>query len=288
MVERVGMIGIGAMGSAFSGHLLKSGFTVTGYEPDSGKRDEFREAGGIAVGSPAQVVAASDVTITSLPTMQALHDVAADIAANPTQGAVIMETSTMPLEDKQKMHDTLASVGVTLLDCPVSGTAKQARDKDLGVYLSGDETAHKTCIQVVEAISRAHRYVGPFGNGSKMKYVANCLVAIHTAAAAEAIAMGVKGGLDAGLIHDVISNTSPAASSAMFKLRGELMVDGDFPAQMPLALFKKDTTVIGGFGRSVGAKMPLFDQAEALYAAARENHPDEDIAAVYTVLNTPD
>lgn len=284
MVKRVGMIGIGAMGSAFSGHLLKSGFTVTGYEPDPGKRAKFEAVGGIGAASPADVVAASEVTITSLPTMQALHDVAADIAARPTPGAVIMETSTMPLEDKHKMHDTLAAVGVTLLDCPVSGTAKQARDKDLGVYLSGDEAAHKTCIPVVEAVSRAHRYVGPFGNGSKMKYVANCLVAVHTAAAAEAIAMGIKGGLDAKLIYDVISETSPAASSAMFKLRGALMVDGSYPAQMPLALFKKDTTIIGDFGRSVGAKMPLFDQAETLYASAREDHPDEDIAAVFTVL----
>jgi 3-hydroxyisobutyrate dehydrogenase-like beta-hydroxyacid dehydrogenase len=216
--------------------------------------------------------------------MAALHDVAANIAASPTPNAIVMETSTMPLEDKIKMHDTLAAAGVTLLDCPVSGTSVQALAKELGVYLSGDEAAAKACEPVAEAIGKAFRYVGEFGNGSKMKFVANCLVAVHTAAAAEAMAMGVKGGLDAELIYDVITNTSPAASSAMFGLRGKLMVEDNYPSQMPLHLFKKDTTVIGDFGKSVGAEMPLFAQAEALYARARKGHPDEDIAAVFTVL----
>ncbi|MCZ6764479.1 MAG: NAD-binding protein, partial [Alphaproteobacteria bacterium] len=178
----------------------------------------------------------------------------------------------------------LAATGVTLLDCPVSGTGLQARHKDLGVYLSGDEAAAKTCVPIVEAISKAHRYVGPFGNGSKMKYVANTLVAIHTAAAAEALAMGVKGGLEAELIYDVISNISPAATSPMFDVRGKLMVAHDFPAQMPLYNWKKDTTVISDFGRSVGAAMPLFNTAVELYDQARETHENDDIAAVYTVL----
>lgn len=287
MAGTVGIIGIGIMGSAFAGHLIDAGFTVTGYEPDTEKMADFVARGGIGVGSPAEVVAASEVSITSLPTMPALHDVAANIAADPTAGAVVMETSTMPIEDKQRAHDVLAGVGVTLLDCPVSGTGKQARDGDLGVYLSGDEVAHLKCIAVVEAISKVHRYVGPFGNGSKMKYIANTLVAIHTAATAEAIALGVKAGLTAEMVYDVISNTSPAATSSMFKLRGQLMVDGEFPAQMPLAMWQKDTNVIGAFGKSVGANMPLFETAVGLYDRARETHPQDDIAAVYTVLSGP-
>ena len=286
MANTVGIVGIGIMGSAFAGHLIDAGFTVTGYEPDAAKLTDFVKRGGCQASSPADVVAASEVTITSLPTMPALHDVAANIAANPTQGAVVMETSTMPIEDKQRAHDLLATAGVILLDCPVSGTGLQARNKDLGVYLSGDEDAHKKCIRVVEAISKVHRYVGAFGNGSKMKYIANTLVAIHSAAAAEAIALGVKGGLDAQDVYDTITLTSPAASSRMFELRGKLMVAGDFPAQMPLRMFKKDTTVIGDYANAVGARMPLFETASALYDEARELYPEEDLSAVYKVLDT--
>jgi len=287
MVSKVGMIGIGIMGGAFSGHLLKAGFTVTGYEPDAERLKAFTDAGGVAAASPADVVAASEITISSLPTMPALHDVAANIAANPSlykdAGAIVMETSTMPVEDKQQAHDVLAAAGVTLLDCPVSGTGLQARNKDLGVYLSGDEDAATKCVPIVEAISKVHRYVGPFGHGSKMKYIANCLVAIHTAGAAEAMNMGVRGGLPADLIYDVITETSPAATSPMFNVRGKLMKDGSYPAQMPLYNWKKDTTVIGDFGKSVGATMPLFDAAVKLYDEARETHNEDDIAAIYTV-----
>src|SRR5205085_10793097 len=125
----------GIMGSAMASNLGKSGYAVHGYDIVPARRAALRKAGGTPHGSIAQVARAAEVLSTSLPSVAALHAVAAELSA---KGRIVMETSTLPIEEKERARQTLAKKGIVLLDCPLSGTGAQARAKDLVVYASGE------------------------------------------------------------------------------------------------------------------------------------------------------
>ena len=135
----VGVVGLGIMGSAMARNMLKAGFRVIGFDIVPASRAAFAKEGGIVARSPADVARRAPVVITSLPTTAAVEAVAAEIAAAKPKGLVVVETSTMPLETKERAQAVLAKAGVTLMDCPLSGTGAQARVKDLLVYASGPE-----------------------------------------------------------------------------------------------------------------------------------------------------
>jgi 3-hydroxyisobutyrate dehydrogenase-like beta-hydroxyacid dehydrogenase len=173
---------------------------------------------------------------------------------------------------------------VTALDCPLSGTGAQAKTKDLAVYASGERAAYEACIPVFEGFARAHHFLGEYGTGSKMKFVANLLVAIHNVSTAEAMVLGMKAGLNPQMIYEVVR--SGGGNSRMFEVRGPLMVKGQYqPAYMKMEVWQKDLQIIGDFGREVGAPLPLFSAAVQLYARAlASGMASEDTAAVCAVL----
>src|SRR6266702_3183812 len=222
--QTVGMVGLGIMGSAMSFNLTRAGFRVVGFDVVPRRRTEHARSGGIAARSPREVARRAEIVITSLPSAHALAEVAAELAASATRGTIVIETSTLPIPVKETARDVLARRGVVLLDCPLSGTGAQARVKDLLIYVSGDRTAYRKTIPVLSGFTSANYYVGPFGSGSKMKFVANLLVAIHNVAAAEAMVLGMKGGLDPALVLKVVAGG--AGGSRMFQVRGPMMVQG--------------------------------------------------------------
>ncbi|MGA8004944.1 MAG: NAD-binding protein, partial [Burkholderiales bacterium] len=174
----------------------------------------------------------------------------------------------------------------TLLDCPLSGTGAQARTRDLAVYASGPRAAVRRCAAVFEGFARAHYYVGAFGAGSKMKFVANLLVAIHNVSAAEALVLGQKAGLDPALVYKVVGDG--AGSSRMFQVRGPMMVAGDYrDATMKVEVWQKDMAIIADFARSLGCPTPLLLASAPLYTAAiAAGRGQQDTAAVCAVLET--
>jgi len=198
------------MGSAMAANLAKAGYRVHGYDILPARRAALKKAGGTPQPSIARVARAAEVLITSLPSAAALHAVAAEISA---RGRVVMETSTLPIEEKDRARDTLAKKGVVLLDCPLSGTGAQARTRDLVVYASGDRKAYARAEPFIPGFSRAQHYLGAFGNGSKMKFVANLLVAIHNVSAAEAFVLGMKAGLAPGTIYKVQAESAGSSRS---------------------------------------------------------------------------
>src|SRR2546427_503955 len=149
---------------------------------------------------PREVARRVDIIITSPPPPDALSQTAAELSRSAGRGAIVIETSTLPIPVKEAARDVLAKRGVILLDCPLSGTGAQARVKDLIIYVSGDRAAYRKIVPVLQGFTRANYYVGAFGAGSKMKFVANLLVAIHNVAAAEAMVLGMKAGLDPALV----------------------------------------------------------------------------------------
>jgi putative dehydrogenase len=166
----------------------------------------------------------------------------------------------------------------------LSGTGAQARAKDLVVYASGDRGIYRRVIPILDAFARAHYYVGGFGAGSKMKFVANLLVAVHNVAAAEALVLAMKSGLDPAMVVKVIGDG--AGSSRMFQVRGPMMVSGDYSeAMMKLDVWQKDMMIIADFAREVGCPTPMFAASAPIYtAAAARGRGHEDTAAVCAVL----
>jgi putative dehydrogenase len=281
----VGFVGLGVMGSAMSGHLLGAGFPVVGFDVDDVRLREHRERGGLIGTSAAEVAGRSDVVVTSLPSTSAFEDVVDGILDGAGSGLIVVETSTLPLEIKQAARHRLGERGVTLLDCPLSGTGAQARDKDLVVFVSGDEPAAKERIKaVLDGFARAHHDVGEFGNGTKMKIVANLLVAVHNVAAAEALLLARRAGLDPDLTLRAVADG--AGSSRMLEIRGPMMISGDYDeATMRVEVFRKDLDIITSFARSLHSPAPLLAASTAFYdAALAQGRADQDTACVFAVL----
>jgi L-threonate 2-dehydrogenase len=287
MSQTIGMIGLGIMGSAISANFIDAGYKVVGTDISKPACDRLAAKGGTIAASPAAVAQAADIVLTSLPSVAALDTVVAGengLLAAAGSDFVVMECSTFPIADKQRAHDALAGAGITLLDTPLSGTGAQAAVRDLVVYASGDEAAWERCVPVIPGFARAHYHVGEFGNGSKMKYVANHLVAIHNIAAAEAFVLGMKSGLDAQTIFDVISDS--AGTSRMFEVRGPMMVENDYSgATMKVETWQKDMGIIGAFAKAHNVPTPLFTTSADIYTAAMaQGRAAEDTAAVCAVL----
>jgi 3-hydroxyisobutyrate dehydrogenase-like beta-hydroxyacid dehydrogenase len=282
--SRVGIVGLGIMGSALAANLLRAGFTVIGYDPAAACRSRHRKAGGMVVETARDVARSAAILITSLPSADALASVSKEISREKHHRLVIIETSTLPIPVKEAARKRLAAAGVTLLDCPLSGTGAQARVKDLVVYGSGDRAAFKKVIPVLNGFARGHYFIGKFGNGSKMKFAANLLVAIHNVSAAEAVILARKSGLDPALAVKVLGDG--AGSSRMLQVRGPMMAKRSYKdATMKVEVWQKDMKIIGDFLRQLGSPAPLFAATKAIYnAAIVQGYGKSDTAAVCAVL----
>jgi L-threonate 2-dehydrogenase len=275
MKKAVGVVGLGIMGSAMAANLARAGFAVHGCDVVR------KKIPGVKAAPLGDIGHAAPVVITSLPSAQALHEVAKKIEG----GCVVVETSTLPIEEKERARKICEMNGVTLLDCPLSGTGAQAKTRDLVVYASGDKAAFSKTINVLKGFSRAHYYLGEFGNGSKMKFVANLLVAIHNVSAAEAFALGMKAGLPAKLIYEVQAHS--AGASRMFQVRGPMMVAGRYGGDVTMKneVWQKDMAIIGEFAAKLGVPTPLFNASAAIYSAAMaQGFAKEDTGAVCAVM----
>ena len=285
-MDRIGILGIGIMGGAYARNLLAAGFEVNGFDIDSGQRERFESWGGIAVSSAADLARNSDVVLCALPVTEALAQAVEGpdgIGSGASEGLVFVEMSTFPIEIKRRAKDYLEPLGVRMVDAPVSGTGLQADDATIVVYASGDEAGIEQLAPVFEAISAGSFALGEFGNGSKMKFVANLLVSVHNLATAEAFVLGMKGGLDPQVIQDVIG--AGVGSSRIFEIRGPMIVADDYPAAARLKLFIKDISVISDFAQGIGVETPLLDASLPWYhEAIAEGHGDIDAAALARLL----
>jgi L-threonate 2-dehydrogenase len=260
----IGIIGLGIMGGAMAGNLVAGGWRVIGYDIDATALETARHKGVEVVGSAAAVAAAASDIITSLPSAEAAIATAEMIAAAVPTRVVVLETSTLSLEDKHAFARALASRGHVALDCPLSGTGAQARTKDLVVYASGHSPEIERLAPLFLGLGRAYFNLGAYGNATKMKFVANLLVAIHNVASAEAMVLGMKAGLAPQQIVEVIA--AGAGTSRVFELRAPLMAENRYePASMRCSMWQKDMAVIGAFAAGLDCPTPLFSASDAIY-----------------------
>ncbi len=283
--QRVGMVGLGIMGSAMAANLRRDGFAVWGFDPSPAARKKLKDVGGTVCKSAADLAGRVDVIITSLPGPAALQAAAADIAAGAARGLVVIETSTLDIEDKGVARDVLAKAGVVLLDCPLSGTGAQAALKDLTVYASGPAAAIRKVEPVFRGFTSAQFNLGAFGNGMKMKIMANLLVAIHNVSTAEALLLGQRWGIAPSTAVKVLAGG--AGGSRMLQVRGPQMEnEGWKTATMKIAVWQKDMKLIAAALKDAGVPAPLFAATVPLYdAAIGMGHGLHDTAAVFDVLD---
>jgi L-threonate 2-dehydrogenase len=281
---KVGIVGLGIMGGAFAQNLVDAGWRVIGYDIDPVRRRALARAG-VEIAKDAPALAAEVATIiTSLPKPAALDATVQAIIAAGGRPRVVVEASTFAIDDKLRAERALRRAGHAMLDCPVSGTGAQARVKDLVIYASGEPRAIRRLRPLFSGYARAVHDLGAFGNGSRMKFVANLLVAINNVASAEAMVLGLKAGLDAKTVFEMV--TAGAANSRVFELRAPMMVQDRYDdPTMKISLWQKDMAVIGEFARALGCPTPMFDATVPVYSAAmKSGHAEEDTAAVCAVL----
>ena len=214
---KVGVVGLGIMGGAFAKNLVAAGWRVVGYDIDPARRRAMARAG-VEIAQDTKTLAAEVSTIiTSLPKPAALDATVAAIIDAGVRPRVIVEASTFTIEDKLKAERALRKAGHVMLDCPVSGTGSQAQVKDLVIYASGDSRTIRRLRPLFAGFSRAMHDLGAFGNGSRMKYVANLLVAINNVASAEAMVLGLKAGLDPKTVFEMVKTGAGAVCEAPAK-----------------------------------------------------------------------
>lgn len=285
--KTVGLVGLGIMGGAFAKHLLAAGFKVLGCDVAAAKRAALRRLGGMPAASPAAVAGEARVIITSLPSVAAFDAVlfgTNGIAAGARRGTIVIEASTLPLAIKQRAHERLSALGITLLDCPISGTGAQAAVKDIVIYASGEQGACARCRRIFAGFARNAYYCGAFGTGSKLKYIANLLVTIHNLSAAEAFVLAERAGVDLDLVYRVIKDG--AGTSRMFEVRGPLMVRRRYlPATMKVDVYQKDIAIIQAFAAALRCPTPLFTLSKRFYdAAMKSGFAKQDTASIHAIL----
>lgn len=282
----VGVVGLGDMGGAIARSLLERGYEVIGYDPSPAMVELFQQAGGRAVSQVGDVVADPGIVITCLPTTDSLLVQTLDpdegllSGTDAADGALVIEMSTFELDVKTRARAKVEEHGGVMLDCPISGTAHQAADRDLVVFASGDSQAISNSLPVFDAFSRKVIDVGDFGDGSKAKYLANLLVGIHNAAAGEALTLATKSGMDPAKAFEAL--VAGAGSSRMLEVRGPFMLEGDYrEGSSGGRTYAKDRGIIGQFARDNICPVPLFQIASQLHdAAIAQGFDNHDSAAV--------
>jgi L-threonate 2-dehydrogenase len=284
MDKTVGIVGLGIMGGAIARNLVDRGWRVIGYDIDAARRDELAQAGVMIAGNAGQVARDAPIILTSLPSATAVDRAAREIADSGESRRIVVELSTLSIADKLGFEATVTKAGHIALDCPLSGTGAQAKTRDLVVYASGNAEAIAQCAGLFSDFAKQSADLGRFGNGSRMKFIANHLVAINNVATAEAMILAQRAGLDPRVVVDMVG--PGAGGSRMFQMRAPMMVEGVYePATMKVSIWQKDMAIIAAFADDVGCQTPLFTLTQPIYSEAMAmGLGEKDTASVFEVL----
>jgi 3-hydroxyisobutyrate dehydrogenase-like beta-hydroxyacid dehydrogenase len=284
-METVGFIGVGKIGLPISENLIKSGYRVLGYR--RGSLADFEKIGGTPARSPADVGAQADIVFSCLPSSEALEEVVhgpSGLLKSARAGQIIVELGSHPVPDKQRHVAPLAAKGAAFLDGEVSGTPGMVAARKAVIYLAGDKDAAAKAERVVAGFADSCLYFGPFGAASRVKLVNNLLVALNIAATAEAMALGLKAGVDVELMIKAIATGS--GGSTQFGIRAPWMAQRRFlPAQGTVPALQHYFDMIGDFADSIGVATPMLDRAVELYDKFVDMGLGEnDVAAMVDVI----
>ena len=281
-MDRVGVIGLGKMGLPIARNLMVRGFHVTGYRR-SGSPELIKEGGTMAA-SAAELAASSDVLLSILPEAEDVEEIICGpqgTLSTLKHGVIHIEMSTIDVDRKARLRDRVRARGGDLLDCPISGSPGMVGPRLATTFASGDRTSVSQVSAVLDAISGPWVYTGPFGTGAQMKYIANLLLAVHTVAAAEAMALARRSGLDLELVQKTLDNS--IASSAIWTQRGPRMAERAWsPAPGPVHTLHPILEQIEDHAAKAGLPAPVFAAAKEVFdKALADGWGHLDIACVH-------
>ncbi len=284
-MQSIGVIGLGKIGKPMAENLMKSGFKVVGYRRSP--TPELEALGMVRAASPADVGAQSDVVLSCLPNITALDETISGregLAKSSRPGQIIVELGSYKVADKARQIPVLEAKGAKFLDGEVSGTAGMVALRKAAVYLAGDETAARSIEPVIKGFADTQFYLGAFGAATKVKLINNHLLAVHLAAAAEAMAVATKAGIDISSMIRAISAGSGGSSA--FAVRAQAMADRKFMPPMGTSEALEHYLVEAKeLATDIGRATPMLDRAAEVYAKAREFGVEkQDVAVMVEVL----
>ncbi len=285
-MKRIGIIGVGLLGSAVASRLLKGKFEVRGYDTRPEQVKALQAEGLKAAKSIAEAAAETDAVFTILPSLESVEAAVLGrdgLVETAPRSATLIQMSTISPDLTRRLAKAAAAGGLGFLDAPMSGTSAMVEWGDCSIFVAGDPRQAETCQPIFDAIAKKTHYVGDVGMAALAKLATNLLVGLNTAALAEALVLGAKGGLAPAVLLDVLKES--AAASKMVDVRGPLMVSHRFDPQMKVDLFLKDFKLMLEEGQRLGVSLPLTSITQQLATAtAATGRGEEDLAAIVTIL----
>jgi 3-hydroxyisobutyrate dehydrogenase-like beta-hydroxyacid dehydrogenase len=285
-MKRIGIIGVGLLGSAVALRLLQAKFQVKGYDTRPARVKLLQAQGLIAAGSPSEVAVDSDAVFTILPSLESVETTILGMGGlieTAQQNCTVIQMSTISPSLTRRLANAVAAKALGFLDAPMSGTSAMVERGDCTIFVAGDRSRAEACQPIFDAIAKKTHYVGDAGMASLAKLATNLLVGLNTAALAEALVLGAKGGLTPGVLVEILKES--AGASKMVDVRGPLMVSRRFDAQMKIDLFLKDFKLMLDEGLRLGVPLPLTSLTQQLATAtAVAGRGEEDLAAIVTTF----
>jgi L-threonate 2-dehydrogenase len=290
MTQSVGLIGLGAMGSGMAKSLRRAGHAVQVYDVRAEVAQAFAKDGGVACESLAQLGAACDVVISvvvnAAQTEAVLFGTADEggCAAAMKPGSVFVMCSTVDPNWSIALEKRLAAQGILYIDAPISGGAAKAASGDMTMMSAGTPAAYAKAEALLNAMTaKVYRLGDSAGAGSKVKIINQLLAGVHIAAAAEAMALGLREGVDPAALYDVITHS--AGNSWMFENRMAHVLAADYTPLSAVDIFVKDLGLVLDMARASKFPLPLSSTAHQMFMqASSAGYAREDDSAVIKIF----
>jgi len=276
-MDAVGLVGLGNIGGGMCRRLLHQGYRVVGFDVAEAAQETAEAAGAEIVGSPAEVAAATPMTVTSLPNSAIVLEACTGVKGwleGAVSGSTLIETSTIEPAAIVRLGERLAARGVRLLDVALSGEPPQAAAGELVFQVGGDEELFQEHRALLEAMSKKINRTGGIGTAKIVKLVNNLMSLGNIAVASEAFVLGVKCGMDPHRLFDILSISG--GRSAHFNHDFPQVLDGDFQPGFKTSLALKDMRLILDLAATEGYPARLAPVIEALYAEAADRGSGEE------------
>jgi len=279
MTQRVGFIGLGAMGWHMAAHLKRAGMLVAVGNRTAAKAQAFAQEHGVVSGSPAQLARQCDVIALCVSADKDVLDVVREIAANARPGTIVIDHSTVSSKTAQQAHGLMKSSGGDFIDAPVSGGVEGAKNGKLSVMAGGDGATLERMRPVLETYAARISHMGPTGAGQNTKAVNQVLIAGIAQGVCEGLALGEALGLDpAALLPTLMSG---ASGCWFLEKRGATMLRNEFSGGFKLALLHKDLGIVRELAQAAGTDTSIIDKSLADYGQLMaKGHGDEEISAL--------
>ncbi|MDO5625273.1 MAG: NAD(P)-dependent oxidoreductase [Pseudomonadota bacterium] len=285
--KRAGVIGLGAMGSGMAASLRRAGYEVHVCDARPGVAEAFAAQGGTACATPAALGAACDVLISVVVNAEQTEEVLfgpQGCAAHMPPGSVFVMCSTVDPAYSIALEQRLQARGLLYLDAPISGGAARAASGEMTMMTAGSPAAYAKAGGMLDAMAaKVYKLGEQAGNGSKVKIINQLLAGVHIAAAAEAMALGLREGVDAAALYEVITHS--AGNSWMFENRMAHVLAGDYTPLSAVDIFVKDLGLVLDTARSSKFPLPLTATAHQMFMqASTAGFAREDDSAVIKIF----